>query len=148
MPHTGDSTVTELFLILKTCRKNVSPEVLLDAELDRDIQNWTKILGMGKQGSRHEKLKSRSPFFIAFYAHVRRVHFIFFLFNAVLACERGRPTYSGTGSTNQQAPQSCAGSSSTCDGNHECSTVGSFQYCCPSAGKTKMLSLSEHSGGR
>ncbi len=47
----------------------------MGAEFDRDVQNWSKILGIwGKQGSRHGK-NSRSWDFNsrAFYAHVRLV---------------------------------------------------------------------------
>ncbi len=32
-------------IITPSNRKNVSPEVLLGAEVDKDIQNWAKILG-------------------------------------------------------------------------------------------------------
>ncbi len=41
----------------------MSPAVFLDAELDRDIQNWAKILGMGQTGVPTRKIKLTHPGF-------------------------------------------------------------------------------------
>ncbi len=51
----------------------------MDAKFDRDIQNWPKIFGWGKQGSRNERSKYRPLDFNsrAFYAHVRLVVRVF-----------------------------------------------------------------------
>ncbi len=56
-------------------RKNVSAEVFLGAEFDRDIQSCAKILGTVKTGVPTRKMKFTIPGFqlTAFYAQVRLV---------------------------------------------------------------------------